>query len=98
MVLLNANAVERGFLKSSVGILASKNQESRGLKILIFFLEHDESGKLYLDPYHAYYFQVHARLKFCSASYSDSVVCTEKELFVQRIFPEEPFISIVLGP
>ena len=61
-----------------------------------FFLKQDEKGDLYLDPYHAYYFQVQAQLKFCSASYADFVVWTEKELFVQRIFPEEPFISIVL--
>ena len=49
-----------------------------------------------LWPYHAYYFQVQAQLKFCSASYADFVVWTEKELFVQRIFHEEPFISLVL--
>ena len=61
-----------------------------------FFLKQIEKGDLYLDPYHAYYFQVQAQLTFCSASYADFVVWTEKELSVQRIFPEEPFISIVL--
>ena len=51
-----------------------------------FFLKQNEKGDLYLDPYHTYYFQVQAQLKFCSASYADFVVWTEKELFVQRIF------------
>ena len=61
-----------------------------------FFLKQDEKGDLCLDLYHTYYFQAQAQLKFCSASYADFVVWTEKELFVQRILPEEPFISIVL--
>ena len=61
-----------------------------------FFLKEDLSGNLYLDIYHAYYFQVQAQMKFCCASYADFVVWTEKQLFIQRIYSDEPFISNVL--
>lgn len=61
-----------------------------------FFLKEDLSGHLHLDVYHAHYFQVQAQLKFCCASYADFVVWTEKQLFIQRIYPDEPFITSVL--
>ena len=61
-----------------------------------FFLKEDLSGNLHLDIYHAYYFQVQAQMKFCCASYANFVVWTEKQWFVQRIYPDEPFISNVL--
>ena len=61
-----------------------------------FFLKEDSRGNLHLDIYHAYYFQVQAQLKFCCASYANFVVWTEKQLFVQRIYPDEPFITNVL--
>ena len=43
--------------------------------------------------YHAYYFQVQAQLKFCCVSYTDFVVWTDKQLFIQQIYPDEPFIT-----
>ena len=51
---------------------------------------------LFTDIYHSYYFQVQAQLKFCSASYADFVVWTDSQLFVQQIYPDEPFITNVL--
>ena len=60
-----------------------------------FFLT-NENGTLLLNVYHAYYFQVQAQMKFCSLSYSDFVVWREEELFVQRIYLDEPFITIAL--
>ncbi len=57
-----------------------------------FFL-HDLGGLLFLDVYHSYYFQVQAQIKICSASYSDFVVWQEQDLFVQRIYLDEPFIT-----
>ena len=53
-----------------------------------FVLKKDEKGDLCLDTYHAYYFQVQAQLKFCSASYADFVVWTDKQLFIQRVYPD----------
>ena len=67
----------------------SKSNESS------FFLT-NENGTLSLSVYHTYYFQVQAQMKFCSLSYSDFVVWREKELFVQRIYLDEPFISVAL--
>ena len=60
-----------------------------------FFLK-DINGDLSLSVYHAHYYQVQAQLKFCNAQYSDFVVFTRNELFVQRIYPDEPFITLAL--
>ena len=60
-----------------------------------FFLK-DIKGDLSLSVYHAHYYQVQAQLKFCNAQYSDFVVFTRNELFVQRIYPDEPFITLAL--
>ena len=60
-----------------------------------FFLK-DMNGDLSLSVYHAHYYQVQAQLKFCNAQYSDFVVFTRNELFVQRIYPDEPFITLAL--
>ena len=46
-------------------------------------------GKPILDITHAYYYQVHAQLKFRDANYCGFVVWREGELFVQRIYPDD---------
>jgi len=56
----------------------------------------ESDGSLALDIYHAYYFQVQAQLKFYSAAYADFVVWNESQLFIQRVYPDEPFMSVVL--
>ena len=61
-----------------------------------FYLVEQMQGKLSLNVYHSYYFQVQAQLKFCNAKYCDFVVYNMKELFVQRVYLDEPFITIVL--
>jgi hypothetical protein len=71
-------------------------QESEGSRRFSFFLKEDSCGNLHLDIYHAYYFQVQAQLKFCCTSYADFVVWTEKQLFIQQIYPDEPFITDAL--
>uniref|UniRef100_A0A1X7SP42 PHD-type domain-containing protein n=1 Tax=Amphimedon queenslandica TaxID=400682 RepID=A0A1X7SP42_AMPQE len=60
-----------------------------------FFLK-DDGESLFLDIYHSYYFQVQAQIKFSCVSYCDFVVWTNKSLFIQRVYPDEPFISTVL--
>ena len=60
-----------------------------------FFLK-DDGESLFLDIYHFYYFQVQAQIKFSCVSYCDFVVWTNESLFIQRVYPDEPFISIVL--
>ena len=61
-----------------------------------FFLKRNNCGEINLDVYHTHYCQVQAQLKFCHAKYEDFVVWREGELFVQQIYPDEPFISIIL--
>lgn len=61
-----------------------------------FLLKRHKKGDLYLDNYHAHYFDVQTQLKFCFASYTDIAILTEEQLFGQRIWPHERFISIML--
>ena len=60
-----------------------------------FFL-HEKNGEILLDVYHAYYFQVQVQMKFSDAQYCDFVVWSANSLFVQRLYLDEPFISIAL--
>ena len=60
-----------------------------------FFLD-EFDGELALNVYHAYYYQVQAQLKLCNAKYCDFVVFRKEELFIQRIYLDEPFITISL--
>ena len=61
-----------------------------------FCLQSNEDGKFSLNVYHAYYYQVQAQIKFSCANYADFVVWREGELAVQRIYPDEPFITAAL--
>ena len=49
--------------------------------------------ELALDINHAYYYQVQAQIKFCSANYCDFVVWSDKEVFIERIYLDDDFIS-----
>ena len=60
-----------------------------------FFLDKID-GELTQNMNHAYYFQVQAQLKLCNAKYCDFVVFHMEELFIQRIYLNEPFITIAL--
>ena len=71
-------------------LLLSKSSNSR------FFLKVGVVGKPILDVTHAYYYQVQAQLKFCSANYCDFVVWREGELFVQKIYSDDAFIASAL--
>lgn len=62
---------------------------------LAFFMRQND-GDILLDVYHAYYFQVQVQLKFANAAYDDFVVWNNDDLVVQRLYPDEPFISIQL--
>ena len=46
-----------------------------------------------LDTSHAYYYQVQGQIKLCGANFSDFVAWSEKELFVERIYLDNTFIS-----
>ena len=61
----------------------------------VFFLE-QVNGRFTLKEKQAYHYQVQAQIKFCRVSYCDFVVWQEKELVVQRIQPNEEFISAAL--
>ena len=39
---------------------------------------------------------IQAQIKLCCGQYSDIVVWREKELLVQRTYPDKPFISVAL--
>ena len=60
-----------------------------------FFMKQND-GEILLDVYHAYYFQVQLQLKFANALYGDFVVWNNDDLVIQRVKPDEPFISIEL--
>ena len=60
-----------------------------------FFLQ-EKNGEILLDVYHAYYLQVQVQIKFSDAQYCDFVVWSADNLFVQRLYLDEPFISIAL--
>ncbi len=60
-----------------------------------FFLE-QTNGKFILKEKHAYYYQVQAQIKFCCVNFCDFVVWRENELVIQRIYPDEEFMSIAL--
>ena len=53
------------------------------------------SGKLALDRNHAYYYQMQQQLQICKevldCQYGDFVVWTEKEIFIERILPDNKF-------
>ena len=70
--------------------LVEKSKDSR------FFLKAGTDGKIALDTSHAYYYQVQAQLKFCDAKYCDFVVWRERELFIQRIYPDSAFVASAL--
>ena len=53
-----------------------------------FFLKEDDGRNLSVNIYHAYYFQVRAQLKFCSALYADFIVWSENWLFFQHNLPQ----------
>ena len=59
-----------------------------------YFLQ-QYNGETTLNVYHSYYFQVQAQLKLCGVRYCDFVVWREGEIFMQRIYLDEPFISII---
>lgn len=55
-----------------------------------FCLKKDSNGKLYLDPTHAYYYQVQTQLFVADVNYCDFCVCTfthsqENDLYIERI-------------
>lgn len=54
-------------------------------------LKKDEFGKIHLDKSHAYYYQVQAQIFICGVEYCDFVVWTTRDLFVQRILPDQEF-------
>ena len=60
-----------------------------------FFLEKKNDG-IFLKQNHQYYYQVQAQIKLSNANYCDFVVWREKELFVQRIYPNDEFMAPVL--
>ena len=63
----------------------------------IFCLERrDDSTALCLKQNHQYYYQVQAQIKLSNANYCDFVVWREGELFVQRIYPDDEFMAVVL--
>lgn len=59
-------------------------------------LKKDENGDIYIDKSHAYYYQVQAQIFICGVEYCDFVVWTQKDLFVQRILPDQEFWENVL--
>ena len=62
------------------------------------FFPQEKKGEILLDVYHAYYLQVQVQMKFndIDAQYCDFVVWSANNLFVQRLYLDEPFISIAL--
>ena len=56
-----------------------------------FCLKKDEFFKIHLDKRHAYYYQVQAQIFICGVEYCDCVVGTTRDLFVQRILPDQEF-------
>ena len=57
-----------------------------------FFLV-DNSGNMAVDTSRANYYQVQAQIKLCGANFGDFVALSEKELFVERIYLDNTFIS-----
>ncbi len=60
---------------------------------VIFFLK-ETDGNVSLDIYRAYYFQVQLQLKLSETNYCDFVVWNSEDLFIQRLYRDEPFISV----
>ena len=54
-----------------------------------FCLKKDKFGKIHLDKSHAYYYQVQAQIFICGVEYCDFVVWTTRDLFMQRILPDQ---------
>jgi len=50
-------------------------------------------GNLHLAKSHAYYYQVQAQIHALNVKYADFVVWTQKDIFVERIFPDALFWS-----
>ena len=73
----------------------SKSFEDRA-DDLTFFLEEDDSGNLYLQESHPYYYQVQLQMKLYDAHYCDFVVWRESEMFIQRISCNVTFITEAL--
>ena len=57
-----------------------------------FFLV-SKSESMALDTSHAYYYQVQAQIKLCGANFDDFIGWSEKELFIERIYLDNEFIS-----
>ena len=55
-------------------------------------LEMQLDGVMTLKKTHTYFYQVQAQIKLCNAKFCDFVVWNEKDLFVQRILPDDSFV------
>ena len=61
-----------------------------------FCLKFDDSGiYMRLDTVHPYYYQVQCQLSVTGVKYSDFVVLTTKDMFVQQVLPNTDFSNSV---
>ena len=60
-----------------------------------FYLKHSENG-IALDRNHNYYAQVQGQLMITGSKFCEFVVYTQKDLHIERITPDIPFMSIML--
>lgn len=48
-------------------------------------------GEMKLDTSHSYYYQVQAQIFICGVDYCDFVVYTDKDIHIERVFPNDVF-------
>ena len=65
-------------------------------KIPNFMLQYISDGSKKLNRNHVYYSQVQGQLMVSGADFCDFVVFTQKDLFVQRIFPDIAYMTDML--
>ena len=70
-------------------LLKSKESSSFCLKT------NDDQG-LTIDTTRTYYYQIQAQMKFSGANYCDFVVWSDREVLIERIHPDNDFITSVL--
>ncbi|XP_038062887.1 uncharacterized protein LOC119733373 [Patiria miniata] len=59
-------------------------------------LQRAESGDLCIDKRHPYYYQIQCQIFLTEAKYCDFIVWTNKDLHIERVYPDIPFWNDVV--
>lgn len=87
---------ECGLVKIKCPYLARDMLISEACVEINKFMLIEQNGKVSLDKNHDYYIQVQGQLLVTGAPWCDFVVYTTKDMFIERILPDIPFMTCML--